>query len=86
MKLALKPTGVFVVCLPVKLRDASRSGPNNSEMRYRTIDEYEALFKVAGFVSFFTNEGPRVYTPGVIGMTTNYGQEAVWILKPNKTK
>ena len=43
MKLAIKPKGIFVVCLPVKLRDASRSGPNNSEMRYRTVEEYEAL-------------------------------------------
>ena len=55
-------------------------------MRYRTIEEYEALFRGAGFVGYFAGEGPRVYTPGVIGGTTHYGQEAVWVLKPDHSR
>ena len=79
---ALKTSGIFVICLPVKLREASRAGPTDEGMKYRTVLEYEALFDVAGFVHLDPENGPRVLTPGLTGGTTRYGQEAIWVLTP----
>ena len=82
LKVALKPSGLFIICLPVKLRDASRPGPTDKGMKYRTIWEYEELFSGAGFGALSQGKGPTVYTPGDIDGETVYGQEAIWVLKP----
>ena len=86
LEVAIKPTGLFIICLPVKLRDASRPGPTDKGMKYRTLQEYEALFRGAGFVDYFPGKGPTVYTPGNIDGETYYGQEAVWVLKPESKR
>ena len=78
----LKTSGIFVVCLPVKLREASRAGPTKEGMKYRTVLEYEYLFAQAGLVHLDPETGPRVLTPGETGGTTLYGREAIWVLTP----
>ena len=79
---ALKTTGIFVVCLPVKLREASRAGPTDEGMKYRTVQEYESLFAHAGLMHLDAETGARVLTPGQTGGTTLYGREAIWVLTP----
>ena len=49
-------------------------------MTYRTQDEYEALFKAAGFVSYRGQQQAQVYPPGTTDDGVEYGREAVWIL------
>ena len=80
---ALKTSGIFVVCLPVKLREASRAGPTDEGMKYRTVQEYESLFDLAGLKHLDPETGARVLTPGQTGGTTLYGREAIWILTPH---
>ena len=63
VRLALKPGGFFVVCVPVKIREASRSGPTDRGMVYRTIKWYDQLFKMAGLVHLFPDARETVYTP-----------------------
>ena len=63
VRLALKPGGVFVVCVPVKIREASRSGPADRGMVYRTIKWYDQLFKTTGLVHLFPDARETVYTP-----------------------
>lgn len=82
VRLALKPNGIFIVCLPVKIRDASRNGPSDKGMVYRTVKWYDQLFKMAGLVHLFPDTGETVYTPSGPNMQTDYGREAVWILSP----
>ena len=60
---ALKPGGAFVVCVPVKIREASRSGPTDRGMVYRTVKFYEELFKMTGLVHLFPDIGETMYTP-----------------------
>ena len=82
MHQALTTSGIFVVCLPVKLREASRAGPTDEFMKYRTVQEYERLFELAGFEHLDPRAGPRVLTPGQTGWKTLYGREAIWVLTP----
>ena len=79
---ALTTSGIFVVCHPVKLREASRAGPTDEGMKYRTVHEYESLFARADFVHLDAETGARVLTPGQTGGTTLYGREAIWVLTP----
>ena len=82
LKKALKPGGYFIVCLPVKLREASRAGPTDKGMKYRTVLEWETLFDGAGFNHLYPDKGARVLTPGETGGKTVYGREAIWMLTP----
>ena len=63
VRYALKPQGVFVVCVPVKIREASRNGPSDRGMVYRTIKWYDQLFKMAGLIHLFLDTRETVYTP-----------------------
>ena len=80
---ALKPSGFFVVCLPVKLRKGSLRLKNDVGMIYRTTWKYEALFKAAGFVIYTADQKPQEYVQGTTSDGLEYGREAIWILTPS---
>ena len=46
---SLKPGGIFIVCLPVKLKRTSNGGPCDFGMTYYARSDYEELFMSYGF-------------------------------------
>ena len=66
---ALKPGGIFIVCLPVKLSRGNRGGPCDTGMTYRLKWDYDEFFMSAGFERHEKFIETIDYNPG----TTNDG-------------
>ena len=81
---ALRPDGVFVVCLSVTLRPGNRGGPMDVGMHNRMQSDYEDLFKAAGLESHGCLPKPREYGPVSVKALYHQCSETVWVLTPSQ--
>jgi hypothetical protein len=78
---ALKPGGLFIVCLPVKLSRGNRGGPCDTGMTCEVKWDYDKIFKSAGFELHEYFPEALDYNPGTTEDGSVYSREAIWVLR-----
>ena len=79
---ALKPDGVFLLCLPVRRNGKGPEHPHDPYMHFRDEAEYEALFQRAGLITHPCKREPRHYLPAGPRKKFHQEKETLWILMP----